>query len=161
MADLGRAALVVSLGLALYALLAGTAAARANRRRLADSARNALLGCFGSTAVAAAVLATALARHDFSFTYVASHTNRTLPTIYSVSAFWGGQEGSLLLWLLVLTGYGALAVALNRRLLHDLVAWIVPVIGGIASFFAFVLVAVSSPFDTQTRALDGAGLVPS
>src|SRR5579864_1827207 len=161
MADLGRAALVVSLGLALYALIAGTAAARANRRRLADSARNALLACFGSTLVAAAVLATALARHDFSFTYVVSHTNRTLPTIYSLSAFWGGQEGSLLLWLLVLTGYGALAVAVNRRLLHDLVAWVVPVIGGIATFFAFILVAVSSPFDTQTRQLDGAGLVPS
>ena len=161
MADLGRAALVVSLGLALYACVVGIAAARTNRRRLADSARNALLACFGSTAVAAAVLATALARHDFSFTYVASHTNRTLPTIYSLSAFWGGQEGSLLLWLLVLTGYGALAVALNRRLLRDLVAWVVPVIGAIASFFAFVLVAVSSPFDTQTRPLDGAGLVPS
>jgi len=161
MADLGRAALVVSLGLALYALIAGTAAATTNRRRLADSARNALLACFGSTAVAAAVLATALARHDFSFTYVASHTNRTLPLIYSLSAFWGGQEGSLLLWLLILTGYGALSVAVNRRLLKDLVAWVVPVIGGIASFFAFVLVAVSSPFDTQTRPLDGAGLVPS
>src|SRR5579884_3660414 len=161
MADLGRAALFVSLGLALYALVAGTAAATANRRRLADSARNALLACFGSTAVAAAVLAIALARHDFSFTYVASHTNRTLPLIYSLSAFWGGQEGSLLLWLLVLSGYGALAVALNRRLLRDLVVWVVPVIGGIATFFAFILVAVSSPFDTQTRALDGAGLVPS
>src|SRR5579872_45813 len=161
MADLGRAALLVSFGLALYALVAGIAAATTNRRRLADSARNALLACFGSTAVAAAVLATALARHDFSFTYVAAHTNATLPLVYSMSAFWGGQEGSLLLWLLVLTGYGALAVALNRRLLRDLVAWVVPVIGGIASFFAFVLVAVSSPFDTQTRALDGAGLVPS
>src|SRR5437868_1616333 len=161
MPDLGRAALVVSLGLALYALVAGTAAAATNRRRLADSARNALLACFGSTAVAAGVLAAALVRHDFTFTYVASHTSRTLPTVYSLSAFWGGQEGSLLLWLLVLTGYGALAVALNRRLLKDLVVWVVPVIGGIATFFAFMLVAVSSPFDTQTRALDGAGLVPS
>src|SRR5579864_6777405 len=161
MADLGRAALVVSLGLALYALIAGTAAARANRRRLADSARNALLACFGSTLVAAAVLASALIRHDFSFVYVASHTNRSLPAIYALSAFWGGQEGSLLLWLLVLTGYAALSVAVNRRLLPDLIAWVVPVIGGIAAFFAFILVAVSSPFDTQTRALDGAGLAPS
>src|SRR5579864_3805752 len=145
MADLGRAALVVSLGLALYAFVAGITAARTNRRRLADSARNALLACFGSTAVAAAVLASALARHDFSFTYVAAHTNATLPLVYSLSAFWGGQEGSLLLWLLVLTGYGALAVALNRRLLRDLVAWVVPVIGAIATFFAFILVAVRVP----------------
>src|SRR6188472_1309517 len=151
MADLGRAALVVSLGLAVYALVAGSYAAIYKRRRLADSARNALLACFGTTVVASLVLASALARHDFSFTYVAAHTSRDLPTMYALSAFWGGQEGSLLLWLLVLTGYGALAVALNRRLLGDLIAWVVPIVGGVATFFAFVLVAVSSPFATQTR----------
>jgi cytochrome c-type biogenesis protein CcmF len=161
MADLGRAALVVSLGLAVYALVAGVYSAHTRRRRLASSARNALIGCFGATLVAAAVLVIALVRHDFSFVYVASHTNRTLPTVYALTAFWGGQEGSLLLWLLVLTGYGALAVALNRRLLPDLLAWVVPVLGGIATFFAFMLVAVASPFDTQTAPVDGAGLTPS
>src|SRR5581483_7864606 len=101
MAELGRAALVVSFGLATYALLAGAHAAYHGRRRLADSARNALIACFATTVVAAAVLAQALVRHDFSFVYVATHTNRTLPTVYALSAFWGGQEGSLLLWLLI------------------------------------------------------------
>jgi cytochrome c-type biogenesis protein CcmF len=161
MADLGRAALAVSLGLSVYALVAGTIAARGNRRRLALSARNALFACFASTVIAAGVLANALLRHDFSFVYVATHTNRTLSRGYALTAFWGGQEGSLLLWLLVLTGYGTLAVAVNRRLLRDLIAWVVPVIGGIASFFAFVLVAVASPFQTQTAPVDGAGLTPS
>jgi cytochrome c-type biogenesis protein CcmF len=160
-ADLGRAALAVSLGLSLYALVAGGYAAATNRRRLADSARNALICSFATTLIAAIVLATALVRHDFSFTYVAAHTNRTLPTAYTLSAFWGGQEGSLLLWLLVLTGFGSLAVVLNRRLLRDLVAWVVPVLGGIGTFFAFVLVAVASPFATQTAPVDGAGLTPS
>src|SRR5213595_3181455 len=161
MADLGRAALVVSLGLALYAACAGTYGALEKRRRLADSARNALIACFFSTAIAAIVLALALVHHDFSFVYVASHTSRDLSTLYALSAFWGGQEGSLLLWLLVLSGYGALAVAVNRRLLRDLVAWVVPVLGGIATFFAFVLFAVASPFEKQTAPLDGAGLTPS
>jgi len=161
MADLGRAALVVSFGLLLYALVAGALAAHAGRRRLSASARNALTCAFFSTLVASLVLALALARHDFSFQYVAAHTNRTLPTVYALSAFWGGQEGSLLLWLLILTGYGALAVTLNRRLLRDLTAWVVPVLGGIGTFFAFVLVAVASPFDTQTAPIDGAGLTPS
>src|SRR5438309_3629064 len=161
MADLGRAALAVSLGLSLYALTAGGYAAATNRRRLANSARNALICSFGTTLVAAVVLATALVRHDFSLKYVAAHTNRTLSAAYALSAFWGGQEGSLLLWLLVLTGFGSLAVALNRSLLRDLVAWVVPVLGGIGTFFAFVLVAVASPFDTQTAPLDGAGLTPS
>ena len=161
MADLGRASLVVSFGLLVYALVAGGYAAVLNKRRLAASARNALICAFASTAIASIVLGSALVRHDFSFSYVAEHTNRTLPTIYALSAFWGGQEGSLLLWLLVLTGFGALAVILNRRLLSDLVAWVVPVLAGIGTFFSFVLVAVASPFDTQTAPVDGAGLTPS
>src|SRR5215831_1524556 len=126
MADLGRAALVVSFGLALYALVAGAVAACQNRRRLASSARNALIACFGTTLVASIVLAIALVRHDFSFSYVAAHTNRTLPTLYSLSAFWGGQEGSLLLWLLVLLGYSAAAVYFNRIATREVIAWVVP-----------------------------------
>ena len=160
MPQLGRAALVVSLGLVAYALIAGSAAAVMRRKRLALSARNALIAAFGSTVVASAVLVVALIRHDFAFTYVASHTSRALPTRYAVSAFWGGQEGSLLLWLLVLTGLGALAVWLNRKS-RDLVVWVVPVIAGVASFFAWMLVVVASPFATQRAPLDGAGLNPS
>jgi cytochrome c-type biogenesis protein CcmF len=160
-ADLGRAALVVSLGLVVYAALAGAYAAWRGRRRLADSARNALVAAFGSTAVAAAVLWIALARHDFSFTYVANHTSRELPLGYTLSAFWGGQEGSLLLWLLVLTGYAAAAVHLNRHAARDVIAWVVPVVGGVATFFALLLVAVASPFATQLAPADGAGLNPS
>jgi cytochrome c-type biogenesis protein CcmF len=160
MPELGRAALVVTLGLALYALVAGAAAAHFRRRRLASSAQNALLASVLSTGVAAAVLAAALVRHDFSFTYVAQHTSRALPTGYTLSAFWGGQEGSLLLWLLILTGFAAVAVLANRRS-GDLLAWVVPVLGGVAAFFAFLVVAVASPFATQPAPLDGAGLNPS
>ena len=78
-----------------------------------------------------------------------------------MTAFWGGEEGSLLLWLLVLTGYGALAVVINRKVMRDIVVWVVPVIGAIATFFSFMLVAVASPFVTEARVVDGAGLVPS
>ena len=130
MAELGRAALVVTLGLCLYALVAGTLAASTRRRRLAHSARNALIAAFGSTLVAAAVLAAGFLRNDFSLTYVAEHSNRSLADGYKLSAFWGGQEGSLLLWLLVLTGYAALAVWVNRDRARDLVVWVTPVLGG-------------------------------
>src|ERR1700730_8116349 len=161
MADLGRAALVTAFLLLLFALVGGSVAAWRGRRRLAESAQNALLGSFVATVVAAAVLLAALARHDFSFQYVADHTSRELPLGYTLSAFWGGQEGSLLLWLLVLTGYGAAAVAFNRHAARDVIAWVVPVIGGVATFSALLLVAVASPFTTQTAPADGAGLNPS
>src|SRR5207237_9801981 len=105
MPDLGRVALVTSFLLLVYACVAGSFAAWRGRRRLAESAQNALIGAFGATAVAAAVLLAALARHDFSFRYVAQHTSRELPLRYTLTALWGGQEGSLLLWLLGLSGY--------------------------------------------------------
>jgi cytochrome c-type biogenesis protein CcmF len=159
--ELGRAALLICLGLALYALLAGGFAAWKGRRRLAQSAQNALVASFAAAAVAAGVLVAALVRHDFSFTYVADHTSRKLPLAYTLSAFWGGQEGSLLLWLVVLTAYGAAAVLLNRHAARDVVAWVVPVLGLVATFFAFLLVAVASPFATQAAPADGAGLNPS
>ena len=161
MPELGRAALVVTLGLALYALVAGAAAARLRRRRLAASAQNALLAAFGSTAVAAAVLLTAFARDDFSFVTVMESSSRDLPIGYALSAFWGGQAGSLLLWLLLLTAYGAAAVLLNRRRARDLVVWVVPVLAAVAVFFSLLLVAVASPFQSQPAPADGLGLNPS
>jgi len=157
MAELGRAALLLSFGLVLYALVAGALAAWQRRRRLALSAQNALIAAFASTAVAAVVLWIALARHDFSFTYVADHTSRTLPLGYRLAGLWSGQEGSLLLWLLILTGYAALAVWLNRRT-RDLVVWAVPVLAGVSTFFVFMLCFVSSPFKTAPAPADGAGM---
>jgi cytochrome c-type biogenesis protein CcmF len=160
LAALGRAALLLSLGLVAYALVGGSLAAWKRKRRLALSAQNALIAAFGTTLVAAAVLWIALARRDLSFVYVAQHISRSLPLGYTLSAFWGGQEGSLLLWLLVLTGYSALAVWLNRRS-PELVAWTVPVLGGVAVFFAFMLCFVSTPFATAPAPADGAGMDPA
>src|SRR5205823_3401245 len=71
------------------------------------------------------------------------------------------QQGSLLLWLLILTGFSAAAVVLDRRAGRELLAWTVPVLGLVASFFALLLVAVASPFATQAAPPDGAGLNPS
>jgi cytochrome c-type biogenesis protein CcmF len=160
-ADLGRAALVTSFLLLVYALVAGSFAAWKQRRRLAESAQNALLASFAVTLIAAVVLFAALARHDFAFRYVAEHTSRELPLGYTLTAFWGGQEGSLLLWLLVLTGYAAAAVLTSRRAGRDVLAWVVPVLGLVGTFFALLLVFVASPFATQAAAADGAGLNPS
>ena len=107
------------------------------------------------------MLAAGFLRSDFSLTYVADHSNRSLGGPYKLSAFWGGQEGSLLLWLLILTGYAALAVWVNRNRTRDLVVWVTPVLAAIAVGFSFLLVVVASPFATQVAPLDGAGLNPS
>ncbi len=107
------------------------------------------------------MLITLSIRHDFSFVYVADFTSERLPLGYTLSAFWGGQAGSLLLWLLVLTGMSTAAVLFNRYAAREVIAWAVPVLGLVAAFFAFLLVAVASPFETQAAPADGAGLNPS
>jgi cytochrome c-type biogenesis protein CcmF len=161
MPELGRAALIVCLGAALYAVAAGAYAAWRGRRRLQESAQNAIFAAFLAAAVASVVLLAALLRKDFSFTYVWQHTSRELPTAYTFSSFWGGQEGSLLLWLLILTGFSSVAVLLGRRTARSLLPWTVPILGAVTVFFAFMLVAVSTPFATQAAPGDGQGLNPS
>jgi cytochrome c-type biogenesis protein CcmF len=159
--ELGRAALFVCFGLAVYAAVAGFWGARTHQRRLSRSAQNALVAAFVSVAVATGVLLVALVSSDFSFTYVSAFTSRELPLTYKLTALWGGQEGSLLLWLLVLTGYSAAAVLLDRKAGRELVVWVVPVLAVVATFFSMLLVFVASPFDTELAPADGRGLNPS
>src|SRR5919197_4857413 len=116
MQDLGRAALALAFALAVYAAIGGGLGAYTRRRRLVDSARNSFFAAFGAGAVAALVLLNAFRTRDFPFAYVAEHSSKALPFPYVYTAFWGGQAGSLLLWLLVLTALGSAAIALNRRL---------------------------------------------
>jgi cytochrome c-type biogenesis protein CcmF len=97
-------------------------------------------------------------RNDFSLSYVAGHSSRELPLGYTLAALWSGQEGSLLLWLLVLTGVSAAAVLLNRRLVSDVLPWTVPILAAIGAYFAFIPNAVASPFATQPAALNGVGM---
>jgi cytochrome c-type biogenesis protein CcmF len=161
MQEVGRAALVAALGLVVFAALGGGYGAYTRRRRLLDSARNAIFAAFGAALVASLILLDALRTHDFGFTYVADHSARHLPFPYLYTAFWGGQAGSLLLWLVVLTGMSSAALALNGRLVRTVLPWTVPVLGGVGSFFAFLLVFVASPFATAPAPADGAGLNPS
>ncbi|MFN0153065.1 MAG: heme lyase CcmF/NrfE family subunit [Gaiella sp.] len=161
MPELGRAALILTLGLSLYGLAAGGYAAWAGRRRLANSARNAVLASFASTLVATAVLVGSFVTNDFSNEYVATHSSRDLPFGYKISALWGGQEGSLILWLLVLNGLSAAALVASRLRASDITRWVVPVLAGVSTGFAWILVGVTSPFTTIPAPLDGSGLTPS
>ncbi len=161
MAELGRGALVIALGLELWAVGAGGYAAFRGRRRLAASAQNALYAALGAIVVAAVVLEAALLRRDFSFSYVAEHTSRKLTNGYAAASFWSGQEGSLLLWLLILSIFSAGVLFLTRRPARTLLPWVVPILGVVGTFFAFLLVFVTSPFNTQPPPADGAGLNPS
>jgi cytochrome c-type biogenesis protein CcmF len=151
------------LALAVYATVAGALAGLRRDRRLARSAANAVLVAFLATAVAALLLLVALVRHDFSIGVVYDHTNRSLPTPYLLTALWASQPGSLLLWLLVLSGASSLVMLQNRHRNRELMPWVTAILGGIMTFFAGMAALVSSPFAHTVGAVgkDGLGLDPS
>jgi cytochrome c-type biogenesis protein CcmF len=159
---LGRGALLLALLAAVYAPIAAIAGVRLRDPRLVTSARRALTACFACVAVASGVLATAIVRHDFRFASVAEHSSREVPQPYLFSSFWSSQEGSLLLWLLVLSGLSALVTYQHRRRSRELLPYLVAFLGGACAFFAFATSFVASPFATVAQVpRDGAGLVPS
>lgn len=105
-------------------------------------------------AAASALLAWALMMHDFSNAYVFAHTDRSLGVLHRLSAFWAGQEGSILLWALLLAAMSSV----HARRAREGVS--VAVLGGIVAFFAGLLVFAGSPFQARAMAMDGAGLNP-
>mgnify|MGYP003344719874 FL=1 len=85
--------------------------------------------------------------NDFSVKYVAEHSNRLLPRPYQFAAVWGGHEGSLLLWVLMLSGWTAAVALFSQSLPLNMVARVLGVLGLVSiGFLAFILFT-SNPFD--------------
>lgn len=144
--ELGNYCLVLALCLAL---LLGTlplaGAARGNPRWMALAAP-AAAGQFMFVALAFGCLAWSFAANDFSVRYVANNANSLLPLYYRVAATWGGHEGSLLLWTLMLAGW-TLAVAVFSRSLPDpMRARALGVLGLVAVGFLLFMLLTSNPF---------------
>ena len=112
-------------------------------------------------AVSFACLAQSFLANDFSVAYVANHSNTRLPTLYRFSAVWGGHEGSLLLWVLMLAGWGAAVSLASRQLPEIMVARVLAVLGLVGiGLLAFILFT-SNPFDRMLpAAAEGRDLNP-
>ena len=120
MPTLGRACLILALGIALYGIGASLHGARARRREWVDSGRRAVYALAGVLTVAFAVLEAAFLRSDFSLDVVASHSSTTTPIVYRAGALWSSQEGSLLLWVWLLALWSSLILFVTRRRLRDI-----------------------------------------
>ncbi|MDQ3987202.1 MAG: cytochrome c biogenesis protein CcsA, partial [Actinomycetota bacterium] len=158
---LGRPALVAALAFAVAAGVLSAVGATRRRADLIEAGRRSIYATFFFVATAAIALLTALFAHDFSYDYVARYTSRSLSGPYTLSALWGGMEGSLLFWTLLLTGFSTLALGRapvqNRRVS----AWATTVLSGIAIFFTALLVWPANPFATlSVTPVDGQGLNP-
>src|SRR5438874_4369332 len=164
MAELGSFVLLLALALSAYSFLAGLAALirkQPGSERLSETARRAGIASFGAVFVGAVVLVTSAFRNDFSISYILHHSNRDLPLPYKFATLWSGQEGSLLFWSLLLSGYG-LVLRLRHRTDQRLFAYASVIIASVQVFFLLLLNFAARPFAMTGGAppVEGRGLNP-
>ncbi len=158
MADLGYFSLALALVVALFSLLSALLGAR-GRPELVAAARNGTFALLGLTSLASAVLAYAFLSHDFSLEYVASYSARGMSTVYTLAAFWAGNEGSLLFWSWVLALMAA--VVLWQKPRRAFLPYVLAVVAANEAFFLLLMLFVANPFVRLTfTPADGVGLNP-
>ena len=161
MPNLGQLALAIALILALYSIAANIYGARRNSTEVLISARHAIWAMTAMVLVAAVCLWTGLLTSDFSLEYVASYSSTTLPTIYKITSLWGGQQGSLLLWTLLLTTFASIVAFQNRNRNREIAPYALAVMALVAVFFLGMLNFVTRPFDLLAmRPAEGSDLNP-
>ena len=170
MPTFGSFALLLALLLSAYTLLAGGFAlwrlavaghGRTDWERLAETARRAGIGAFIAVVAAAFALVWCAFTNDFRVAYILHHSNRALDPKYKFAALWSGQEGSLLLWALLLTGYG-FVLRVRHKVDVKLTAYASVILAGVQVFFLLLLNFAATPFSMVSGAVpaDGFGLNP-
>jgi cytochrome c-type biogenesis protein CcmF len=140
--EFGSFALILALVLSLAQVLLSILGRYRRSGLMAGAGEGAALATFGALALAFAALVHAFVTSDFSVANVAANSHSEKPLLYRVSATWGSHEGSMLLWNLALTGFGALLAGRGRDLPSDLKAVAVAVQGLIGSvFLAYTVLA--------------------
>ena len=159
--ELGNFALIIALFLALALGVLPILGAARNNPVWMSVARPLAYGQWVFVALAFAILANAFLSNDFSVQYVAEHSNTGLPVQYQFAAIWGGHEGSLLLWALILATWTAAVATFSRHLPEEMVARVLGVMGLVAVGFLLFMLLTSNPFDRLLPApLDGQELNP-
>jgi cytochrome c-type biogenesis protein CcmF len=161
MTILGQLALWLALLVGAWGTGVGFYGGLRRRPELIESARRATYALCGLLVVASIGLLVALLKHDFNVAYVASYTSRSLPTVYVLSAFYGGQSGSLLFWAVVLAIFGALAQLLTSRKYDYLLPYVAAVTCFVTLFFVATTLFAANPFERLPfTPADGNGLNP-
>ena len=144
--ELGHFALILAFSLALVQTLLPLMGTTWNVPQWMGMARPAAVGQLVFMSLAYACLTYAFVNNDFSVAYVASNSNSSLPTIYRVVSVWGGHEGSLLLWNLLLSFWTVTVVIFSRSLPPSMVARVIAVMGFVSMGFLLFMLITSNPF---------------
>ncbi|MCS5637235.1 MAG: cytochrome c biogenesis protein CcsA, partial [Myxococcota bacterium] len=163
MPELGLYAIRLGLLTAMAGIGAGLYAGIAQRADWGRVAERSVYLVFGFLGVAMFALFWSLAHNDFSLAYVAQHSARSMELHYRLGALWGGQAGSLMLWVFLLMAFGSAGVFANRNLHRRLIPWVAVMLLLNATFFLGLLEFLTSPFERLPHdqvLSDGQGLNP-
>jgi cytochrome c-type biogenesis protein CcmF len=145
--EIGQFSLIVALTIAIAQAALSLAGAARGIPGFMAAARPAAQGLFVFVAIAFGCLAWSFYSSDFSVLNVANNSNSRLPTAYRIAATWGSHEGSLLLWVLMLSIWALAVSVFSRSLPEDMVARILGVMGLIAAGFLSFMLFTSNPFE--------------
>ena len=159
--DLGYVLLTAALAVSLYGVFIPHLGVARNNWNLVRSAQFATLVNFALVLGASAILMRAFIASDFSVHFVWENSSTDLPIFYKISAFWGGMNGSLLFWDLVLAGFSAVVAYGYQRSNREIIPYVLTTLSGVHVFLLLLLVTWSNPLATQSPVpLEGRGLNP-
>ena len=159
--EFGHYALILALCIAIIQGILPLVGAHQSRREWIMLARPAAQTVFLLLGIAFVILAWSFYSNDFSVLYVAEHSNSQMPVIYRLGAVWGGHEGSLLLWVFLLSTWTFLVALLSKALDEFMVARVIGVLGLVTTGLLLFVIATSNPFERLLPAAqDGRSLNP-
>ena len=144
--EIGHFSVVVALVLSVFGIGSSIAALRTRNPDWVRVGRISVTLIFALLFIGMASLVYAFIVRDFSVAYVANNSNSKLPFFYTISAVWGGHEGSLLLWVFILSTFSTLAVWLHWRTQPTIMPYLIAVESGVMLGFLSLIVFLSSPF---------------
>jgi len=147
--EIGHFALVLALVVAVVQSIFPMVGAATNNLQWIAMAKPAARAQFVLLAVSFVCLMAAFLESDFSVLYVANNSNTFMPTIYKISAVWGAHEGSLLLWVLILSVWALLVSIFSKGISAVMLARVLSVMGMIGIGFLLFMLLTSNPFDRQ------------
>lgn len=166
MENLGALSILLAFCLTVFSVIASLIGKYGRRPFLAVSAERAVYATWVLLTFASGLLVTLLMTGDYRVAYVMQHSNKAMPMLYKFTAWWGGQEGSLLLWSWLLSTYAAISVYTNRRKFRDMMPLVVSIMMTVLAFFVSLISFVASPFKVLMAGRgivdvgDGNGLSP-
>jgi cytochrome c-type biogenesis protein CcmF len=154
---LGDAGLLLALVACAFAVGACVAGARRGNKRLVDAGVYSAYAASALTAFASAVMWFAILSNDYSIKYVQRHSDASMPWYYRLTAFWGGLDGSIMWWVLLLALFSSLAIWLNRERHKILIPYITAILYVVVGFFLFLIIFEKRPFDVFMTAAPTTG----